>query len=274
MQNFQNKVVVITGAGSGIGRELARQFAQAGAKLVLNDWNQDALTATWDELPEASRGYMKAFDVGDRKAVEDFATTTHTSLGRVDVVINNAGITQQITPAIYSTIEDYEKIIQVNLWGVIYGSLAFMPHLREHDGGCLVNISSVFGLMGCPGQAPYCASKFAVRGFTETLRVEMRGTGLQVVCVHPGGIKTNIARNAMVNNENGHERFVTRFDKMAKTTAPQAATTIINGIKRGKNRVTIGPDASFIDRITRLMPESYERILHRGLDRAKFLTKR
>lgn len=274
MQNFQNKVVVITGAGSGIGRELARQFAAEGAKLVLNDWNQDSLAAIWEELPEASQGYMEAFDVGNREAVENFAAAARKALGEIDVVINNAGLTQQITPVIHDSIEDYEKIIQVNLWGVIYGSLAFLPFLREHGGGCLVNISSVFGLMGSPGQAPYCVSKFGVRGFTETLRVEMRGTGLQVVCVHPGGIKTNIARNAMVKNETAHERFVTRFDKMAKTTAPEAAQIIISGIKRGKNRITIGSDARFIDRITRLMPESYERILHRGLDRTKFLKKR
>lgn len=274
MQNFKNKVVVITGAGSGIGRELARQFAAEGAKLALNDWNRDALATVWEELPEASRGYMESFDVGNRQSVEDFAAASRKALGGIDVVINNAGLTQQITPAVYGTVEDYEKILQVNLWGVIYGSLAFMPFLREEEGGCLVNISSVFGLMGCPGQAPYCVSKFAVRGFTETLRVEMRGTGLQVVCVHPGGIKTNIARNALVNNENAHERFVNRFDKMAKTTAPQAATTIINGIKRGKNRITIGSDARFIDRITRLMPENYERVLQRGLDRMRFLQKR
>jgi butyryl-CoA dehydrogenase len=274
MQNFQNKVIVITGAGSGIGRELARKFASQGARLVLNDWNKDSLIATWDELPEAARGYMEAFDVGSREAVEKFARAAYKALGRIDVVVNNAGITQQITPAIYGTIEDYEKILQINLWGVIYGSLAFMPHLREHNNGCLVNISSVFGLMGCPGQAPYCVSKFGVRGFTETLRVEMRGSGLQVVCVHPGGIKTNIARNAITDNETSHERFVTHFDKMAKTTAPQAAEIIISGIKRGKNRITIGSDASYIDKITRLMPESYERILQRGFNHVKFLKKR
>jgi NADP-dependent 3-hydroxy acid dehydrogenase YdfG len=227
MQNFQNKVVVITGAGSGIGKELARQFANEGARLALNDWNQDSLSAIWNELPKAAQGYMKAFDVGNREAVENFASSAREALGRIDVVINNAGVTQQITPTIYGAVEDYEKILQVNLWGVIYGSLAFLPHLREHNDGCLVNVSSVFGLMGCPGQAPYCVSKFGVRGFTETLRVEMRGTGLQVVCVHPGGIKTNIARNAMVNNETAHERFVTHFDKMAKTTALQAAENVV-----------------------------------------------
>ncbi|TXF89536.1 SDR family oxidoreductase [Neolewinella aurantiaca] len=274
MQNFRNKVVVITGAGSGIGRELARQLAREGAIFVLNDWNQDSLMAIWEELPEAARGYMEAFDVGDRQAVEGFAGAARKALGRIDVVFNNAGLTQQITPVIYGTIEDYEKILQVNLWGVIYGSLAFLPHLREHGDGCLVNISSVFGLMGCPGQAPYCVSKFGVRGFTETLRVEMRGTGLQVVCVHPGGIKTNIARHALVSNETDHERFVTRFDKLAKTTASQAAEIIISGIKRGKSRITIGSDARLIDKITRLMPESYERILQRSLDRAKFLRPR
>jgi len=274
MQNFQQKVIVITGAGSGIGRELAVQLAAKGAVLALNDLKEEALSETWELVPEKSRGFMEAFDVGDRKAVENFAAAVRKALGRVDMVVNNAGFTLAINPIIHSRIEDYERVLRVNLWGVIYGSLAFLPHLREHNDGCLVNISSVFGLMGFPGQAPYNVSKFGVRGFTETLRVEMSGTGLQVVCVHPGGIKTNIARNAEGGDAAANARFVKNFDKNAKTTAAEAANVIISGVERGKSRIPIGADARFIDKITRLMPASYERILNRNMDRAKFLRER
>jgi len=273
MKNFSQKVVVITGAGSGIGRELAMQFAAKGAILALNDWNEDALAETWEILPEEARGYMEAFDVGNRETFEKFAASVRKALGRVDVVINNAGMTLQIRPVIYSEIEDYEKVLQVNLWGVIYGSLSFLPLLREQKESCLVNISSVFGLMGFPGQAPYNVSKFGVRGFTETLRVEMRGTGLQVICVHPGGIKTNIAKNALATDQASHDRFIKNFEKNSPTTAAKAAEVIISGILREKNRITIGSDARFIDKITRLMPESYERVLAKGLNRAKFLAR-
>lgn len=271
MKDFKQKVVVITGAGSGIGRELALQFAAKGAVLALNDWNADALKETWELLPEASQGYLAAFDVGDRKKVEAFAEAVRKALGRVDVVLNNAGMSLEPTPVIHSQVEAYEKVLRVNLWGVIYGTLAFLPHLREEKGGCLVNISSVFGLMGFPGTAPYNVSKFGVRGFTETLRVEMRGTNLQVVCVHPGGIRTNIAKNVEFTDKKEKDRFIKNFEKSAPTTAAQAATTIIRGVERGKSRVTIGSDASFIDKMTRLMPASYERVLARWLKPEKFL---
>lgn len=272
MSNYKNKVVVITGAGSGIGQELAMQFAAKGAILALNDWNEEALNQTWEILPEEARGQKAAFDVGDRQSVEGFAQRVRKGLGRVDIVINNAGMSVQQTPVIYSEVEQYERVIQINLWGVIYGSLAFLPYLRERDeGGCLVNISSVFGLFGFPGSAPYNVSKFGVRGFTETLRVEMRSTNLQVVCVHPGGIKTNIAENIEYDSEAEKKRFVNTFNKQAKTTAAEAARVIIDGISRGRSRVLIGSDARFIDKITRLMPASYERILTRWLKPERFL---
>lgn len=247
------------------------QFAAKGAVLALNDWNAEALAETWELLPEAAKGTQQAFDVGDRLAVEQFAVTVREKLGRVDVMINNAGMSLPPEPIVCSKVEDYEKVLQVNLWGVIYGSLAFMPHLREGEGGCLVNISSVFGLMGFPGSAPYNVSKFGVRGFTETLRVEMRGTNLQVVCVHPGGIRTNIANNVDFEDPEEHRRFVNEFEKQTPTMPDQAATVIIRGIEKGKSRVTIGKDARFIDRITRLMPETYERILARWLKPDRFL---
>lgn len=274
MKQFANKVAVITGAGSGIGRELANQLAAKGAILALNDWNADSLNETWEVLPEASRGLQSAFDVGDRAAVEAFAKNCREKLGRVDIVVNNAGMSVRQMPVIHSEIESYERVLQVNLWGVIYGSLAFLPYLREHDGSSLVNVSSVFGLMGFPDSAPYNVSKFGVRGFTETLRVEMKDTPLHVACVHPGGIRTNIARNVEITDDKERDRFIKTFESQAPTTAPQAAATIIRGIERRKKRILIGKDAYFIDRITRLLPASYERILARWLKSDQFLRSR
>lgn len=270
MQDFKDKVVVITGAGSGIGRALAEQFAAAGAILALNDWKSDTLATTFEQLPPASQGLQSAFDVGDRAAVEAFANRCAAKLGRVDVVINNAGMSVRQMPIIYSKIEQYERVLQINLWGVIYGSLAFLPHLQR-SAGSLVNISSVFGLMGFPGSAPYNVSKFGVRGFTETLRVEMKDTDLHVACVHPGGIRTNIAQNVTIEDPVEREKFVQFFYKMAKTTAPQAAATIITGIRKRKPRILIGRDARMIDRFTRLLPNSYENVLTRWLKSDRFL---
>lgn len=274
MKDFKNKVVVITGAGSGIGRELARQWAELGAILALNDHNDATLEATWAELPEAARGFRRAYDVSDQAATEAFATDVVETLGQVDVVVNNAGMTLPLLPAIRTEAKDYEKVLGVNLWGVIYGTLAFLPALQRQPESCLVNISSVFGLMGAAGQAPYAVSKFGVRGFTETIRVEMEGTGLQAVSVHPGGIKTNIARNIEQTDAAAHERFVKKFDEMAPTTAAVAASTIIKGIRKGKIRILIGSDARFIDRITRLLPSRYQNVLARRLDRARLLNRK
>lgn len=263
MREFNERVVVITGAGSGIGRELATQLAARGAVLALNDWSEAALTETWEQLPETARGLRAVFDVGDRTATEAFAQRVRRALGRVDVVINNAGISIRQAPVTHLDVEDFERVLGVNLWGVIYGSLAFLPHLRERPGGSLVNISSVFGLMGFPGSGPYNVSKFGVRGFTETLRVELRGTDLHVACVHPGGIKTNIVRNADIADAREKERLLRTFDRNAPTTAARAASVVIRGIERRNPRILIGRDARFIDRVTRLLPASYERILAR-----------
>lgn len=274
MKDFKSKVIVITGAGSGIGKELAIQLAQRGAILALNDWKADELKNTWDALPENTRGYKAVFDVGDRASVEQFAKDCREQLGRVDVVINNAGMSVRQMPVIYSEIESYEAVLRVNLWGVIYGSLAFLPYLRENPGSSLVNVSSVFGIMGFPGSAPYNVSKFGVRGFTETLRVEMKDTPLHVACVHPGGIRTNIAKNVTIEDPKERDRFINTFEKQAPTTAAQAAATIIKGIEKKKTRILIGKDARFIDRITRLIPSSYENILARWLNSDQFLRER
>ncbi len=272
MKDFKGKVVVITGAGSGIGRELAWQLAARGAILAINDLKGEALAETWAELPERTRGLQRVFDVGDRKAVQDFANAVKESLGRVDVVINNAGFSVRQQPVAYSRIEDYERTLRVNLWGVIYGSMAFLPYLREQPEASLVNVSSVFGLFAFPGSGPYNVSKFGVRGFTETLRVEM-GKLMHICCVHPGGIATNIHRNVEIEDPEERDRFIRTFEKQANTTAWQAARQIIRGIEREKPRVLIGRDAYWIDKVTRLMPARYERVLARWFNPEKFLAQ-
>ena len=265
MQSYQNKIVFLTGAGSGIGRELALAFAKEGATLALNDWNETALTETWQMLPDSARGIQAAYDVGDRAATEAFIERVVSELGGIDVAINNAGITLPLKPTRETSIEEFERVLRVNLWGVIYGSLAALPHLRKRTPSVLVNISSVFGLFGYPLQNPYSTSKFAVRGFTETLRNESKGSGLQIVSVHPGGIKTNIVRNIQAEDSPDREKLIQRFDSQARTTAPEAARVILDGIRRGKTRILIGRDARFIDYVVRLMPESYGRVLLRWL---------
>ncbi|PPK87290.1 butyryl-CoA dehydrogenase [Neolewinella xylanilytica] len=273
MKDFKGKVVVITGAGSGIGRELAWQLAARGAVLAINDLKGEALAETWAELPERTRGLQRAFDVGDRDAMQRFANDVKDGLGRVDVVINNAGFSVRQQPVAYSRVEDYERTLRVNLWGVIYGSLVFLPYLREQPRASLVNISSVFGLFAFPGSGPYNVSKFGVRGFTETLRVEM-GKLMHICCVHPGGIATNIHRNVDIEDPRERDQFIRNFEKQAKTTAWEAARQIIRGIERENPRVLIGRDAYWIDKITRLMPARYERVLARWFNPEQFLARR
>ena len=271
MHNFQGKVVVITGAGSGIGRELARQLAARGAVLALNDWKAGPLVETFDLLPEGSRGLFKVFDVGDKEAMRTFADEVYRELGRVDVVINNAGMSVRQQSVTELDLEAYEKTLRVNLWGVIYGSQFFLPYLRRQPEASLVNISSVFGLFAFPGSAPYNISKFGVRGYTETLRVEL-GKLMHICCVHPGGILTNIHRNVAIEDVQERERFVKLFEKQAKTTATEAAAQIVRAIEKKQQRLLIGRDAYWIDKVTRLLPGSYERVLARWFKPERFLS--
>lgn len=262
MEDFRDKVVVITGAGSGIGRALALALRAEGAVLALNDWNEEALLTTVEQCGQV--GLWQQFDVSDRAAMEAFAGRVAADLGRVDLVINNAGLAppRRLTEA--QGLAEYERVIGVNMWGVIYGSLAFLPYLRQQPNAGLVNISSVFGLMGYPRQSPYCISKFAVRGFTETLRIESRGTGLYVACVHPGGIRTNIVRHMQGEAATDHQQLVSEFERAARTTPERAAAVILRGIRRRRQRILIGADARVIDWVTRLFPGSYEKILLRS----------
>ncbi|MCP5161530.1 MAG: SDR family oxidoreductase [Hahellaceae bacterium] len=265
MKSFAGKIFVVTGAGSGIGRALARKLATDGARLALADINEANLNETIREVSSKSpkvKGYK--LDVSDRAAVYAFADQVAADFGGVDVVINNAGVALSETVEDMSY-DDFEWLMNINFWGVVYGTKAFLPHLRKSGEAYIVNISSIFGLISLPTQAAYNAAKFAVRGFTEALRLELKGSTVTPICVHPGGIKTNIARNARfykgMDGSDTHEDASAHFEKLAHTSPEGAANTILKGIKSNNRRVLIGPDAKVVDVMQRLLPNAYDKLL-------------
>ncbi|MCW0181722.1 MAG: SDR family NAD(P)-dependent oxidoreductase [Zavarzinia sp.] len=265
---FKGKVAVVTGAASGIGQALARDFARRGCALAISDINADRLETLAAELRrQGTRVLAEALDVSDRGAVFAFADKVATDLGGADFVVNNAGVA--LVGSIDSLpIEQIEWLMGINFWGVVYGTKAFLPRMLAKKSGSIVNISSVFGLIGVPGQGAYCAAKFAVRGFTETLRQEVHGTGVHIGCVHPGGIKTNIAASARVvelpAGAESAEAVARRFEEIARTTPEQAAATIIHGIERRSPRILIGPDARVISGLSRLLPVAYATLVRKA----------
>ena len=268
---FKDKICVIAGAGSGIGRALAQNLAGQGATLALSDINLSGLEETRLLLGDegSNRIRIDQLDVADAAAIEAYAAAIKEAFGNADMVMNVAGLTR-IGSFEETSLEAFEKVIDVNLWGVVRMSKAFLDQLID-TGGSLVNISSVFGMIGFKGQSHYCASKFAVRGFSETLAQELEDKGVSVVSVHPGGINTAIARNALVDAlpEDISERaeFETQFEEAAKTSPERAAEIILNGAAKRKRRVLIGGDASFISIVQRLFPSGYGKIIQNFLGR-------
>ena len=234
MKNFANKIIVITGAGSGMGRAYALEFARLGARLALNDYDPVGLAETVQLLESSTSPavFSQAFDVGNREAMNAFAAAAQQELGNAHVIINNAGIGGGGQPVWAMTDNDYERTLQINFFGVVYGTRAFLPQLLANDEGAVVNISSVFGLVGTPNASDYCASKFAVRGFTESLMVELQESPISVHLVHPGGINTNIAKDS----PNGEE-FARKF---LKTDPDDVAKEVIQCIRSGKQRLVLG----------------------------------
>jgi len=254
MQNFQQKIVVITGAGSGMGRSMALQLAQAGATVLLSDINESGLAET-QKMVEAAGGKCKTYkvDVGVKEDVYAYAAQVLAEYKYIDVLINNAGIAIGEATLKEVAMADFEKLININLWGVIHHTVAFLDVLVSRPEAAIVNTSSVFGLMGIPGQIPYCTSKFAVRGFTDSLRLELSGTNVAVTCVHPGGIDTNIVANGI--HYKNKEATVRQFKKMVITSADKAASIIIRAIQKKSKRVMVGPDAKVIRFLTQLSPD-------------------
>lgn len=270
MKSFKDKVAAITGAASGMGRELAIELARRGCHLAISDVNEKGLAETV-ELAQAAGAVnitSQKLDVANREAVFAWADKVVADHGKVNLIFNNAGVAHGSTIEAASY-EDFEWIMGINFWGVVHGTKAFLPHLRADGEGHIVNISSLFGLISVPTQGTYNATKFAVRGFTEALRQELdiQGGGVSATSVHPGGIKTNIANAARFDKSaseitgQSQEASKRNFEKLFRTTAASAALTILKGVERNSRRVLIGADAKAIDMVQRLMPTGYQSLL-------------
>jgi NADP-dependent 3-hydroxy acid dehydrogenase YdfG len=264
MNPFEAKVAVITGAGSGIGRALAVNLAKKGAKLALSDIDTEGLAETVGQA-EALGADVKSdrLNVAEREAVLAYAEAVIAHFGEVHQIYNNAGIAYN-GDVENSEFKDIERIIDVDFWGVVNGTKAFLPHVIASGDGHIINISSLFGLIAVPGQSAYNAAKFAVRGFTEALHQEMLVAKhpVKVTCVHPGGIKTAVARNATVANDQNAQTFAEFFDKRLALHSPEmAAETIIDGVRQGRARVVIGWEAKALDALARIIGPSYQRII-------------
>lgn len=265
MDNYKDKICVITGAASGIGRALAVALAEKGAQLALSDINAEELSKTVEMVGGANRVMSDVFDMANAKAIADYSGKIENTLGAADYVFNVAGLTR-VGNFVDTPLESMEKVMDVNYWGVVRMTKAFIDQILSTK-GTVVNISSVFGLIGYGGQTHYCSSKFAVRGFTETLAQELKGTGVGVCCVHPGGVATNVSRNAQVDKMPfagaTREELDENFDKMAITSPEKAADIILKGAAKKKRRILIGGDARFISIISRLFPASYTKWLEK-----------
>jgi NADP-dependent 3-hydroxy acid dehydrogenase YdfG len=264
MNPFEGKVAVITGAGSGIGRALAVNLAKKGAKLALSDIDTEGLAETVGQA-EALGATVKSdrLNVAEREAVLAYAEAVVAHFGEVHQVYNNAGIAYN-GDVEKSEFKDIERVIDVDFWGVVNGTKAFLPHVIASGDGHIINISSLFGLIAVPGQSAYNAAKFAVRGFTEALRQEMliAKHPVKVTCVHPGGIKTAVARNATVADDQNAQTFAEFFDKRLAIHSPEmAAETIVDGVRKGRARVVIGWEAKALDVLARIIGSSYQRII-------------
>jgi NAD(P)-dependent dehydrogenase (short-subunit alcohol dehydrogenase family) len=267
MRTLTDKVVVITGAGSGIGRALALGAAARGAVLALSDVDTAGLDETARLVRQRTERevHTAVLDVRDRSAMRAYAEATHRRFGRVNVVVNNAGV------ALHGSFEeveyeDFEWVMDVDFWGVVHGTKEFLPYLIAGGDGHLVNISSLFGLLGMPGQTAYNSAKFAVRGLTEALRQEMliAGHPVEVTCVHPGGIKTAIARNARATVGEDKATFAEFFDrKLARMPADKAAEVILEGVLSNRPRIVVGTDAKVLDGLVRLLGARYQRAVAR-----------
>src|SRR6266446_3942915 len=270
MSFLSNGVAVVTGAGSGIGRALAQQLAAPGSALALADIDEAGLLETARSLEKKSALVTThVLDVADEDGVRSFAEDVAGRHGRVTLLINNAGV------ALHGNFEevsldDFRLLMNINFWGTVYGVKFFLPVLKGEKRSQIVNISSVFGMVAPAGQCAYAASKFAVRGFTEALRHELDGGNVCVSCVHPGGIRTHIARRARVGagvTGTGHQEKAARFEKLLRTSPEAAAARILRGVERREPRVLIGADAYQVDILLRFRPATYWKTLSRRLEK-------
>lgn len=273
MASFNGCVAAVTGAGSGMGRALALRLAGEGCHLALGDVNAAGLAETVSQAQAAAdaqghaiRIHSTPLDVADAAAVTQFANDTVAVLGGVDLVFNNAGVALT-GPFEHLSPDDFRWLMDINFWGVVHGTRAFLPHLRRSSRAHLVNTSSVFGLISVPTQSAYHAAKFAVKGFTDSIRLELADSNIKVSCVMPGGVKTGIVRASRVvltdNQSATREEMADRFERYAALTPLQAADQILDGVRRGAPHILVGRDARMLALLVRLFPVGYFKVLGR-----------
>jgi butyryl-CoA dehydrogenase len=274
VKDLKGRVAAVTGAASGIGRSLAVELARRGTHLALSDIDEAGLAETVATCEGSGvKVTSQRVDVADRRAVHAWADQVVADHGQVNLVVNNAGVAL-IADVGDMSYDDVEWLMNINFWGVVHGTKAFLPHLKAAGEGHIVNVSSVFGLVSVPSQSAYNAAKFAVRGFTDALRMELEidPCGVSCTTVHPGGVKTNIARAARVHENaadlTGDVDLGTQFEKVAMTSPDKAARRILAAVQADRRRTLVGPDAKVIDLISRLPARLYQRLLVRGAARA------
>ena len=265
MKTFNNKVAAITGAGSGMGRALAKSLASRGCHLGLADINEAAL----EETAINCRNYgvkvtTYLVDTSNQEAVYTYADDVVRDHSHVNLVFNNAGVSLTDTVE-HMNYKDFNWLMDINFWGVVYGSKAFLPHMQKVEEAHIVNTSSIFGTIAVPSQSAYNASKFAVRGFTYALRMELEETHINVSCVQPGGVKTNIVKDsryvAADNTAPTKEEFAATFETVANLTPEQAAEKILKGVMKNKAQILVGRDALFVSILERLAPVLYQKLI-------------
>ncbi|KIG15364.1 Short chain dehydrogenase [Enhygromyxa salina] len=257
MRSLDKRVAVVTGASSGIGRATAKALAAKGCTLAIADIDETGLAQTANELPGTQHS-THLVDVSDKQRMQAFASEVEQAHGPAHIVINNAGVT--VTDKLEDhSLEDFEWIVGINFWGVVYGCKFFLPQLQANGWGAFVNLSSMFGLTGVPKQSSYCATKFAVRGFSESLSIELANENIDVISVHPGGIRTNIVRNSRGADDGKRQRIIDWFDTQGMKPE-KAASKIVAAVEHRKQRVVITPEAWATDIIKRLYPSIPRRL--------------
>jgi short-subunit dehydrogenase len=275
MTTIRGAAAAVTGAAGGIGRALALELAARGCDLALADRDEAGLQSVAAEVAKTGQRKVSVHrvDVGEPTGIAGYAHAAISAHPGLNIVVNNAGVglLGQFTEIDQA---QFDWLMNINFWGVVHSTRAFLPHLAQQGAAHIVNLSSIFGIIAPAGQTAYASAKFAVRGFSESLRheLQMAGSPVRLTVVHPGGIATNIARNSRtgtgVTDNARRAQAIERFDEVAKTTPQAAALRIIEGIEKNKPRILIGNDARFLDILQRLRPGTYWSVLAKRIEKA------